>query len=105
MTPRPFADIYADALLASCGWCWGGWGSECATAPQHGMHVSRLRRAERRGLITGAELAAVEAELDQPAHYTVFRVRDGRVEQGPVPMRTAEDPDADLRLIEWGAAR
>jgi hypothetical protein len=64
VTARPLAQITADALLADCGWCWGGWGNPCATEPPGGMHVARLSRAYRRGLISEADFMAVTGNLD-----------------------------------------
>jgi len=59
MTARSLAAITADALLADCGWCWGGRGNPCATDPPGGMHEARFSRAYRRGLISEADLVRV----------------------------------------------
>ena len=56
---RTLAEITADALLATCGWCWGGWGNPCATGKPGGMHVDRYCRARRQGLISSADMSAV----------------------------------------------
>ena len=73
--PRPLVrtlrDIAADALLADCGWCWGGWGNPCTTDEPGGMHVARLNRAYRRGLISEADYMAVIHSLDAFTSATV----------------------------------
>jgi len=53
---RTLAAITADAMLASCGWCWGGWGQPCDA---DGVHLARFARARRRGLISETDMAAV----------------------------------------------
>jgi hypothetical protein len=70
---RTVRDILADALLADCGWCWGGWGNPCTDVPPGGMHVARLSRAYRRGLISKADLMAVLEALVVFANDTVVR--------------------------------
>lgn len=64
VSTRPLAEITADALLADCGWCWGGWGNPCDTDPPGGMHLARLFRANRRGLVSDADLGAVLAGFE-----------------------------------------
>jgi hypothetical protein len=71
---RPLADITADALLADCGWCWGGWGNPCTTEPPGGMHLARYARACRRGLISDADMRAVRDAA--PAVFTPGTVLD-----------------------------
>jgi hypothetical protein len=70
--PRPLAEITADALLADCGWCWGGHGNRCATEPPGGIHVARFLRAYRRGLISSADLDSVLEALDAFTEGTVL---------------------------------
>lgn len=60
---RTVAEVCAAALLANCGCCWACPGQPC-TAPPHGVHVARLARAERRGLISSPELLSVLGALD-----------------------------------------
>lgn len=66
----------ADAVrLASCGHCWAAPGRPCTFTGPAGDHLARWLRAERRGLITRAELAAVVATLEVIAPHVI--VRDG----------------------------
>jgi hypothetical protein len=51
-------------MLATCGQCWAAHLEPCtvpATAGPGACHLARCDRAARRGLISGAELAAVLA--------------------------------------------
>jgi hypothetical protein len=48
-------------LLATCGYCWATPGEHCTGGP--GSHLARWIRAERKGLVTGAELAAALGRL------------------------------------------
>jgi hypothetical protein len=68
---RPLAEICDAAGQATCGECWQVPGVPCAP---DGVHVARLARAVRRGLITGAELVSVLGTL--PAFTTSTLVRD-----------------------------
>ena len=60
--PRPMAEIRELARLATCGQCWAYPGEPCAVPPGSGpgsYHLARYDRACRRGLISGADMAAV----------------------------------------------
>lgn len=48
------------ARMATCPACWAGPGAPCAA---DGLHLARYNRAERRGLISRAELAAAISGL------------------------------------------
>lgn len=61
---RTLTEICADALRATCGECWSAPGQPCATPRPGGVHVARLGRAMRRGLVTGPDLIAVLETLD-----------------------------------------
>jgi hypothetical protein len=70
MTPgppavRPLHEILELARMCSCGHCWKKPGTPCELGPDgaEGMHVARLSRAMRRGLITGPELVSVLQDL------------------------------------------
>jgi hypothetical protein len=52
------------ALLVNCGICWQRPGQPCNRFYPPGSHLARFQRAERRGLISRAELASVVAGLD-----------------------------------------
>jgi hypothetical protein len=58
---RPLAEIAEGALLADCGYggCWVESGEPCNA---EGIHYARFGRAERKGLITAADMAVVTAE-------------------------------------------
>lgn len=73
LTARPLADILADAILADCGAaeCWAHHLEPCKIPEPGGVHVARLYRAERKGLITGRELHAV---LDGLVVFTLSTV-------------------------------
>jgi hypothetical protein len=47
------------ARLVNCGECWQRPGRPCTVSGPDGYHLGRFMRAERRGLITRAELARV----------------------------------------------
>jgi hypothetical protein len=49
------------ARLVNCGSCWAKPSAACTPA---GDHLARYQRAERRGLVTRAELVSVVATLD-----------------------------------------
>jgi hypothetical protein len=61
--------------LAHCGQCWQRPGRPCTITGTPGDHLARWQRAERRGLITRAELAAAVAALDVIAPHVI--IRDG----------------------------
>ena len=57
---RTLCEITSDVIRATCGQCWAHPGTPCAVRNGvPGVHVARLGRAARRGLITGRELLAV----------------------------------------------
>ncbi len=71
---RSLHEIIADARRANCGQCWQVPGLPCVTHPEagaDGLHVARLGRAMRRGLITGPELVAVLTTLPAFTNATV----------------------------------
>ena len=57
--PRGLLEICAAARQVNCGQCWQRPGPPCTVSGQPGDHLARYQRAERRGLITRGELAAV----------------------------------------------
>ena len=61
--------------LVSCGQCWASPGRPCTVSGAPGDHLARWQRAERRGLITRHELAAVVAGLEVIAGHVI--IRDG----------------------------
>lgn len=63
------------ARLVPCGQCWQQPGRPCTVSGTAGDHLARYQRAERRGLITRAELARVVADLDVIAPHVI--IRDG----------------------------
>jgi hypothetical protein len=58
---RPLHEILAAVRQVNCGECWTLPGTACALGPDgaDGVHVARLSRAMRRGLVTGPELVSV----------------------------------------------
>jgi hypothetical protein len=72
-TARPLHDICEAARMANCGHCWKEPGPPCATSPAgaDGVHVARLDRAFRRGLVSGPELVAVLQALETFTSATV----------------------------------
>jgi len=52
------------ARRCPCPQCWAQPGCPCTVAGPPGDHLARYLRAERRGLISRAELAAVIGGLD-----------------------------------------
>jgi hypothetical protein len=79
---RPLAELIEAASQARCGQCWAEPGAACTTLPtldvpdpsplpDGGVHVARVGRAMRRGLLTGNELLAVLGTLDAFAPATV----------------------------------
>jgi hypothetical protein len=61
--------------LANCPQCWQRPGRPCTITGPDGDHLARWQRAERRGLITRAELAAAVDGLDVIAPHVI--IRDG----------------------------
>jgi len=61
------------ARLVNCGQCWAPPGRPCTVSGVPGYHLARWQRAERRGLITRAELAAVVATLEVIAPQVIVR--------------------------------
>ena len=59
--PRGLLEICAAARLANCPQCWQRPGPPCTVSGPPGDHLARYQRAERRGLITRAELVGVAA--------------------------------------------
>lgn len=51
------------ARLVPCGQCWQRPGGPCTVSGPAGDHLARYMRAERRGLISRAELAGVVRQL------------------------------------------
>jgi hypothetical protein len=79
---RPLAELLEAASQARCGQCWAEPGTLCVTlptldapdpspVPAGGVHVARVGRAMRRGLITGNELLSVLGRLDAFTPATV----------------------------------
>jgi hypothetical protein len=60
VTARTLADITADALLATCGWCWARPGIPCSGG---GTHLARFQRAHRRGVLSAADMTALLAAV------------------------------------------
>jgi hypothetical protein len=56
---RKVADVIADAMGATCGHCWSHPAQPCYGIPSGAVHVARLARAQRRGLISPADFMAV----------------------------------------------
>jgi len=71
--PRGLPEIRAGVRLANCPQCWQRPGRPCTVSGRPGDHLARYQRAERRGLITRAELAAVVAGLDVVAARVLIR--------------------------------
>jgi hypothetical protein len=63
-------EICEDARRVNCGQCWQRPGRPCSLLP--GDHLARYQRAERRGLITRDELAAVAIGLDVTAVHVII---------------------------------
>jgi len=66
-------DTVRRVRLAHCGQCWQRPGRPCTISGPPGDHLARWQRAERRGLITRAELDAAVAELDVIAPHVIIR--------------------------------
>lgn len=63
------------ARMANCPHCWQRPGRPCTIAGPDGDHLARWQRAERRGLISREDLAAVVAGLEVIAGHVM--IRDG----------------------------
>ena len=74
--PRGPREVREDARRANCPLCWQRPGRPCTVSGPPGDHLARYQRAERRGLITRDELAAVVATLGVIAEHVI--IRDGR---------------------------
>jgi hypothetical protein len=61
------------ARRVHCGQCWQVPGRPCTFTSPAGDHLARYQRAERRGLITRAELARVVAGLEVIAAHVIIR--------------------------------
>ena len=59
--------------LANCPQCWQRPGRPCTIAGLPCDHLARWQRAERRGLISREELAAVVAGLEVIAAHVIIR--------------------------------
>jgi len=94
---RPLPEILAAVRRATCGECWQHPGTPCAQSPSgaDGMHVARLTRAFRRGLVSGPELVTV---LQAVVGFTLSTVVYG---DQPDP---ADDDETCPRCgaISWG---
>jgi hypothetical protein len=58
---RSLREILAVARMINCGQCWQARGRPCRQSPtgSQGIHVARLARAFRSGLVSGPELITV----------------------------------------------
>jgi hypothetical protein len=72
--PQPPATIER-VRLANCPQCWQRPGRPCTVTGPAGDHLARWQRAERRGSIARAELAAVVDGLEVIAGHVI--IRDG----------------------------
>jgi len=59
--------------LANCPHCWQRPGPPCTVSGPPGDHLARYQRAERRGMITREDLAAVVARLEVIAAHVIVR--------------------------------
>ena len=59
--------------LANCPQCWRRPGVPCTVSGPPGDHLARWQRAERRGLISREDLAAVVAGLEVIAAHLIIR--------------------------------
>jgi hypothetical protein len=74
-TPRAVAAVTDLVRLANCPHCWQRPGRPCTVSGPPGDHLARWQRAERRGLIGRADLAAAVATLEVIAEHVI--IRDG----------------------------
>ena len=70
---RSLREICEDARRVNCGQCWQRPGPLYTVTGPAGDHLARYQRAERRGLITRADLAAVVAGLGVIAGHVIIR--------------------------------
>ena len=76
-TPAPPQAMAAELVrMANCPHCWQRPGRPCTISGPPGEHLARWQRAERRGLITRADLEAVVARLEVIAAHVM--IRDGQ---------------------------
>jgi hypothetical protein len=73
--PQPRVAVTDLVRLANCPHCWQRPGRPCTIAGVPGDHLARWQRAERRGLIAHAVLAAAVATLEVIAPHVI--IRDG----------------------------
>jgi hypothetical protein len=73
--PQPLVAIADLVRMANCPHCWQRPGRPCTVSGPAGDHLARWQRAERRGLISRAELAAAVAGLEVIAEHVI--IRDG----------------------------
>ena len=52
------------AALVNCGVCWARGGVPCTVSGPPAYHLARFMRAERKGLLSRAELESVVITLD-----------------------------------------
>ena len=71
--PRGPREVREDARRANCPLCWQRPGRPCTVSGPDGDHLARYQRAERRGLITRGELAAVVGTLEVIAAHVIIR--------------------------------
>ena len=72
---RTVTDIVADAMGATCGHCWSRPAQPCYGVSSGAIHVARLARAQRRGLVSPADFMAV---LQGPVVFTNDTVVPGK---------------------------
>jgi hypothetical protein len=70
---RSLQEIREDARRANCPQCWRRPGRSCTVSAPPGDHLARYQRAERRGLISREDLAAVVAGLEVIAAHLIIR--------------------------------
>lgn len=73
--PRLAAAVTEDARRCPCPLCWVLACTPCTVSEPAGDHLARYQRAERRGLISRAELAAVVDGLDVIAAHVIVPER------------------------------
>ena len=71
--PRATVTVAELVRLANCPQCWQRPGRPCTVAGEPGDHLARWQRAERRGLIGRADLAATVAGLEVIAGHIIVR--------------------------------
>lgn len=73
--PRLTVAVTDLVRMANCPHCWQRPGRPCTVSGAPGDHLARWQRAERRGLIGRADLAAVVVGLEVIAGHVI--IRDG----------------------------